>query len=62
MPEHGQVRRRPPDCFGFDANDLAIVLPGAADVGDENPQARCPTVSSGAIRLFGDDGNEIHVR
>jgi ferredoxin len=51
-----------PTAFGFDANDLAIVLPGAADVGDETLKRAARLCPSGAIRLFGDDGNEIHVR
>ena len=51
-----------PSAFGFDDNDLAIVLPGAADVRDEGLKRAARLCPSGAIRLFADDGNEIHVR
>jgi len=51
-----------PSAFGFDENDLAIVLPGAAAVGDEGLKRAARLCPSGAIRLFADDGNEIHVR
>jgi ferredoxin len=51
-----------PTAFGFDDDDLAIVLPGAADVGDEMLKRAARLCPSGAIRLFADDGNEIHVR
>jgi ferredoxin len=51
-----------PSAFGFDEDDLAVVLPGAADVSDENLKRAARSCPSGAIRLFADDGSEIHVR
>ena len=51
-----------PTAFGFDDNDLAIVLPGAGEIDDEGLKRAARLCPSGAIRLFADDGTEIHVR
>ena len=50
-----------PTAFGFDDDELAMVLPGADDLGDETlltAARRCP---SGAIILTDEAGNRIEV-
>jgi len=50
-----------PSAFGFDHDELATVLPGAAALGDEallKAARRCP---SGAITLFDETGEPIEV-
>ena len=47
-----------PSAFGFDDDELAVVLPGAASLGDDallKAARRCP---SGAIALY-DDGEPV---
>ncbi len=51
-----------PGAFGFDDDDLAVVLPGAASLSDERLIRAARTCPSGAIRLFDDAGEEVDVR
>lgn len=48
-----------PQAFGFDDDELAVVLPGAASLSDEvllRAARRCP---SGAIQLFDSSGEPV---
>jgi ferredoxin len=50
-----------PSAFGFDDDDLAVVLPGAESLNDERLIRAARTCPSGAIRLFDDAGGEVDV-
>ncbi len=50
-----------PSAFGFDDDELAVLLPGAGDLDDERlltAARRCP---SGAILLYDDNGDRVEV-
>ena len=51
-----------PTAFAFDDDDLAIVLPGAATLGDERLIRAARTCPSGALRLVDDTGQEVDLR
>lgn len=50
-----------PQAFGFDEDELAVVLPGASSLSDEvilRAARRCP---SGAIQLYDPAGNPVEL-
>jgi len=48
-----------PKAFAFDEHNIAVVLPGAADLSDDRLLLVARACPACAVLLFDDDGNEI---